>query len=369
MGHAEGIGPEWIRGRTIYHIHALGAAGAGGVAALARWLDHVADLGCGAVLLTPVHHSTSHGYDTVDAFRLDERLGTERDFDRFVDECHGRDLRVILDGVFNHVGRQFPRTEWLSGRLWEGHAELPTLDHDNPEVLEWATAVARHWLDRGTDGWRFDVAYSIPTPFLAELTRNIKRSHPDAFLFGEMIRGDYRRLVAGTALDAVTQYELFKAIWSSLNDHNLWELAWALERHAGFSVSFPPVTFLGNHDVTRIASTLHDPRHADLALAVLFTVPGIPCVYYGDEFAWKGVKGKGAGGDDALRPALPAQVPGNVGGLLDLHREWIAFRRSHPELTDAELSVLDRTNTTITYRTGTTTVRLDTVRSSAELIG
>jgi glycosidase len=161
--------PDWVRGRTIYHLHALGAAGGRGLSALTGWLDHVADLGCGAVLLTPIHASSSHGYDTVDPFAVDARLGTDADLDRFLAACHERDLRVLFDGVFNHVGRDFPHTQLLSGRVWEGHDELPTLDHAQPEVLDWAAAVARHWLDRGGDGWRFDVAYSIPRPFLADL--------------------------------------------------------------------------------------------------------------------------------------------------------------------------------------------------------
>jgi glycosidase len=357
--------PEWVRGRTVYQLHALRAADGGGLSRLTGWLDHVAGLGCGAVLLTPVHASSTHGYDTVDAFALDERLGSDADLDRFVDAAHERDLRVLFDGVFNHVGRAFPRSDWLSGRVWEGHDELPTLDHSNPEVLDWAAAVARHWLDRGGDGWRFDVAYSIPRPFLAELTARIKATHHDAFLFGEMIAGDFAGLVSETSLDSATAYELFKGIWSSLNDANMWELAWALERHAALAAQFPPVTFVGNHDVTRIATQLRDPRHLELALAVLFTVPGIPCVYYGDELGWTGAKTTGPRGDDAIRPALPAAVSDFP--QLEQHRRWIGFRREHPELTDAKLEVLAKTNPTITYRVGDLLVRLDTEVASASI--
>lgn len=363
--------PDWVPGRTIYQIHALRAADGGGLSRLTGWLDHVsgegaAGLGCGAVLLTPIHASSTHGYDTVDAFAVDERMGTDGDLDAFIAACRERDLRVLFDGVFNHVGRAFARTDWLSGRVWEGHDELPTLDHANPEVLDWAAAVARHWLDRGGDGWRLDVAYSIPRPFLAELTARIKTSHPDAFLFGEMIAGDFAGLVRETSLDSATAYELFKGIWSSLNDANMWELAWALERHAALAAQFPPVTFLGNHDVTRIATQLRDPRHLELALAVLFTVPGIPCVYYGDELGWTGAKTVGLGGDDAIRPALPATVDGAV-PQLEQHRRWISFRREHPELTDAKLEVLEKTNPTITYRVGDLIVRLDTEAASASV--
>jgi cyclomaltodextrinase len=273
---------------------------------------------------------------------------------------------VLFDGVFNHVGREFARTDWLSGRVWEGHDELPTLDHANPEVLDWAAAVARHWLDRGGDGWRFDVAYTIPRPFLSQLTARIKHDHPDAFLFGEMIHGDFAALAREGGLDSVTAYELFKAVWSSLNDANMWELAWALQRHAGFASAFPPVTFVGNHDVTRIGTNLLDPRHLELALAVLFTVPGVPCIYYGDELGWTGAKTTGPGGDDAIRQPLPEHVP--AAEQIDQHRRWIAFRRVHPELTDAPLSVISKTNTAISYQVGATTVHLDTETASASVV-
>jgi cyclomaltodextrinase / maltogenic alpha-amylase / neopullulanase len=197
---------DWIKGRTIYHVHALSAAAGRGLPAFTGWLDHVAALGCGAVLLTPIHESSNHGYDTVDALRLDPRLGTDADLDHFVIECKSRDLGVLFDGVFNHARRAFQRPDWFSGRTWEGHDDLPALDHENPEVLAWAAHVARHWLDRGGDGWRFDVAYAIPRPFLRELTTRVRAVRPDAFLFGEMIHGDYAGIVHDTGLDGVTQY-------------------------------------------------------------------------------------------------------------------------------------------------------------------
>ena len=350
---------QWIEGRTIYHLHALGAAGGRGLAQLTTWLDHIASLGCGAVLLTPIHHSSNHGYDTVDPFRVDPRLGDDAAFDRFVERCRELDLRVVLDGVFNHVGREFPQTQLLSGGTWEGHDELPTLDHENPDVLDWADAVATHWLDRGANGWRFDVGYAIPRQFLSALAARIRDRHPGAFLFGEIIHGDYAGL-AGTGLDAVTQYELFKATWSACNDANMWELAWALGRHAEYASRFGVVTFLGNHDVTRIASNLHDPAHLEIALAVLFTVPGVPCVYYGDEFGWTGEKENRAGGDDAIRQPLPDQPVGHP--FVDQHRRWIAFRKDRPWLTGAPLEVVTKTNTTLEYTVGGLRVRLDLQR-------
>jgi glycosidase len=178
-----------------------------------------------------------------------------------------------------------------------------------------------------------------------------------------MIHGDFAGLVRETGLDSVTGYELFKAIWSSLNDANMWELAWALQRHADFASEFPPVTFVGNHDVSRIASNLRDPRHLELALAVLFTVPGVPCIYYGDELGWTGQKTTGPTGDDAIRQPLPDHVPATE--QIEQHRRWIAFRRAHPELTEAPLTIVSKTNATISYQVGEVNVQLDVERATA----
>ena len=374
---------------TLYQLHSLGAAGASatnpdidaaepcgrGLRVLEGWLDHVAWLGCSGVLLTPIFVASTHGYDTVDPFRIDHRLGDERDFESFVRACHDRGLRLVLDGVFNHVGREFDpfrdvrahgstsaHADWFrldfsrdegdgfAYRTFEGHRELVALNHANEAVLDWSAAVANHWLDRGADGWRFDAAYAIPRPFLRELAERIRSAHSDAFLFCEVIHGDYAGFCRETGLDGVTQYELHKAIWSSLNDANMFELAWALKRHHDAP---PPVTFVGNHDVTRIASQLHDPSQVAQALWLLFTMPGHPCVYYGDEFGWRGVKEHRPGGDDAIRPPLPpTPPPEEIAGVLELHRELIAFRRDRPWLTAATLEVRDVANREISYVVG-----------------
>jgi cyclomaltodextrinase len=392
-----------VAGRIVYHLHSLGAAGAArtnpdvgagspsdrGLARLEPWLDHVRALGCGAVLLTPIFVSSTHGYDTVDPFRIDQRLGDEDDLARFVDACRARDLRLVLDGVFNHVGRGFPAFQdvvahgeaspfanWFrldfsrddgdgfGYRTFEGHRELVALDHRSPEVLAWAVDVACHWLDRGADGWRLDVAYAIPTDFLAAFVVRVRERHPDAFLFGEMIHGDYAAFVAASGLDSVTQYELHKAIWSSLNDANLFELAWSLKRHRELVGSFAPVTFVGNHDVSRIASQLHDRRHLAHALAILCTVPGIPCLYYGDEWGWEGAKTDGAGGDDPMRGPLPepgAPVSPGAASVLELHRRAIAVRRDRPWLTRADLEIGELANRRMTLEVSAPEGRLLTI--------
>ena len=384
--------PQWVSGRVLYQLHSLGAVGAPptnpgvdgveqsghGLRVLLGWLDHVAELGCGGVLLTPIFVSSTHGYDTVDPLRIDQRLGDEGDFTEFVEACHQRDLKVVLDGVFNHVGRDFgPFRDVLTNgrdsrfvdwfrldfdaddgdgfgyRCFEGHRELVVLNHRSAAVLEWASTVANHWLDRGADGWRFDAAYAMPTEFLAALSSRIRSSHPDAFVFGEVIHGDYAGFSRASGLGSVTQYELHKAIWSSLNDANLFELAWALKRHPVVAGEFVPVTFAGNHDVTRLASQLNDPRLLGPALAVLFTVPGVPCVYYGDELGWRGVKEHRAGGDDAIRPALPATPDASdetARSALELHRSLIAFRTTRPWLTGAAIEVVEVRNQQISFK-------------------
>ncbi|WP_307834109.1 alpha-amylase family glycosyl hydrolase [Paractinoplanes lichenicola] len=209
---------------------------------------------------------------------------------------------MLLDGVFNHVGRSFRAPgHWFTGGDFEGHAGLRELDHRQPEVLDHTVRVMKHWLERGAAGWRLDAAYAVEPAFWKAATDRVRVSHPQAWFVGEVIHGDYAAFVRDGGLDAVTQYELWKAIWSSLNDANFFELSWALDRHAAVVEAGPPLTFVGNHDVTRIATKLDDPRHLGHALAVLFLAGGVPSVYYGDEQAFRGIKEDRAGGDDDYR--------------------------------------------------------------------
>jgi cyclomaltodextrinase len=218
-----------------------------------------------------------------------------------------------------------------------------------------------HWLERGADGWRLDAAYAVPPGFWADVLPRVRRAHPGAYLVGEVIHGDYGAFVRETGMHAVTQYELWKAIWSSLNDRNLFELAWALDRHNGYLDDFAPLTFVGNHDVTRIASRLDDERHLAHALVVLCTVGGTPSIYYGDEHAFRGVKEERAGGDDAVRPAFPAG-PEDLAphGLpaFRLHQELIGLRRRHPWLHRARTEVVELANERMVYRSSSEGNRL-----------
>ncbi|TMR09677.1 alpha-amylase family glycosyl hydrolase, partial [Nonomuraea zeae] len=301
------MSPAWSDEAIWWHVYPLGFTGAPPTSAgaaghrlrrLEPWLGHAADLGCTGVMLGPIFASETHGYDTVDHFAIDPRLGDDADFDALVARAREHGLRIALDGVFNHVGRSFTGDAgWLRRQpgaadydTFEGHERLVALDHAQEAVQDYVASVLGHWLDRGADGWRLDAAYAVPAEFWRQVLPRVRARHPQAWFAGEVIHGDYAGYVARSTLDSVTQYELWKAIWSSLNDRNLYELAHALGRHDDLLATFAPLTFVGNHDVTRIASRLDDHRHLGHALAVLFTVGGVPSVYYGDELGLEGVK-------------------------------------------------------------------------------
>lgn len=346
---------------------------------LVGWLDYAVNLGASGILLGPVFASSTHGYDTVDHFQIDTRLGDEADFDALIKAAHDRGLRIVLDGVFNHVGREHPlfqralaagphspEASWFrlvspadkalgeepDYATFEGHRQLVALNHAEPAVTDYVTRVMSHWLDRGADGWRLDASYAVPRRFWADVLPAVRARHPDAYVFGEVIHGDYAGFVRDTGVDSVTQYELWKAIWSALNDRNFFELAWALDRHNAMLDSFVPQTFIGNHDVTRIASQLLDERHLAHALVILMTCGGLPSIYAGDEQAFRGIKEHRAGGDDAIRPAFPA-TPANLAPFgwptYRLHQELIGLRRWHPWLHKARNRVTELRNTDVTF--------------------
>jgi cyclomaltodextrinase len=228
------------------------------------------------------------------------------------------------------------------------------LNHEEPAVADYVARVMTHWLGRGAAGWRLDAAYAVNPSFWKRVLPGVREQFPNAYFVGEVIHGDYARIITESGLDALTQYELWKGIWSSLNDRNFFELKAALERHENFLQRMVPMTFLGNHDVTRIASQLNNERHLPHALAILMTVGGTPSIYAGDEQAFQGVKEKRPGGDDAIRPPFPP-TPSDLAPhgqpLHTLHQQLIALRRARPWLTHAKTEIRTLTNTTLIYRT------------------
>ncbi len=379
--------PGWVADAIWWQVHPLAFVGAepeqpeqpGGAQEVAHrlpritaWLDHAVALGCNGLALGPVFASQTHGYDTVDHLRLDPRLGDDDDFDQLVEAAHAKGMTVLLDGVFNHVGRAHPAwaaveregraastASWfrlhgdgddLSPDVFEGHAHLVELDHEEPAVAEHVIEVMCHWLGRGADGWRLDAAYAVPPQFWARVLPEVRERFPHAYVVGEVIHGDYAGVVAASGMDAVTQYELWQGIWHGLRDGNLFETGHALERHDGFMASFVPWTFVGNHDVTRIVDQVGDDLLAH-ALVLWATLGGTPAVWSGDELGWHGIKEQRPGGDDAVRPEFPADPADALGGeVFTLHRELIGLRRRHRWLHGARTTVLHRANEQLVYR-------------------
>lgn len=329
--------------QIIYQIYPLGFTGApkenDGVTVhrilqVIDWIEHFKKLGITAILFNPVFSSDRHGYDTNDFTKIDCRLGTNEDFVQVCKALHEANIKVILDGVFNHVGRGFPYfqdiiqkrydspyLDWFHVNLndgngpdgfwyegWEGHQELVKLNLDNPEVREYLITQVENWITLyGIDGLRLDVAYMVNQNFMHELCDRIRAKYPDFFFVGEMIGGDYNVLMNDHLLDSVTNYECRKGLYSSFNTHNLFEIGFSLNRQFGSEqwclyTGKHLLSFVDNHDVNRIASELNDARDLPLIYALMYAMPGIPCIYYGSEW---GIEGKRTNwSDDDLRPYI-----------------------------------------------------------------
>jgi cyclomaltodextrinase len=337
--------PHWATDSVFYHVYPLGLCGAParndfGAAPVERlerltgWLDHIGGLGAGAIYLGPVFESTAHGYDTADYWHVDRRLGTDETLIRFVKAAHERGLRVVLDGVFNHVGRDFwafrdvqangpdsPFAGWFAGLRfdarspygdplayegWHGHFDLVKLDLSNPDVRNHLLGAVRSWLvDFGIDGLRLDAADVVDLDFQQELAAWCRSIDPDFWLVGEVVHGDYRRWANAQTLDSVTNYECYKGLYSSLADRNYFEIAYGLNRQSGPGGMYRDLAlynFVDNHDQDRAASHLPESRLLYPLHLLLFTMPGVPSIYYGSEW---GLAGRRRPGDDSpVRPEL-----------------------------------------------------------------
>lgn len=359
----------WAYSSNFYQIYTLGFCGCPGqndsctvprIRKVEEWIPHLQRLSMDAVYFTPVFDSDAHGYDTRDYTRLDPRLGTNADFTQVCQALHRNGIRVVLDGVFNHVGRGFwafqdvlknreasPYRDWFfldfGGNTayndglwyegWEGHYELVKLNLRNPAVVEYLMDCVSGWIrEFDIDGLRLDVAYSLDQDFIARLRRHGDGLKEDFFLIGEMLHGDYNRLMGEGMLHSVTNYECYKGLYSSFNSLNLFEIAHSLQRQFGpepwtLYKGKHLLNFVDNHDVTRIASMLGRPEHLPLIYALLFAMPGIPCVYYGSEW---GALGRKEEGDPALRPCFDrpeeTELTPWIGNLAKAHKESAALR-------------------------------------------
>lgn len=333
----------WAYETVFYQIYPLGFCGAprendgvtvNRIGRVADWIPHLQRLNVGAVYFSPVFESDRHGYDTRDYTKIDCRLGTNADFAAVCRALHEGGIRVVLDGVFNHVGRGFfafrdvlekressPYRDWfridfggnsayndgLWYEGWEGHYELVKLNLHNPAVVDYLLECVRGWVrEFDIDGLRLDVAYMLDEGFMRRLRAFCDGVKPGFFLAGEMIHGDYNRITADGVLHSATNYECYKGLFSSFNSMNLFEIAHSLGRQFGpepwtLYKGKHLLNFADNHDVSRVASVLTDARQIFPLYGLLFAMPGIPCLYYGSEW---GVKGEKRDGDDALRPAL-----------------------------------------------------------------
>ena len=333
----------WAYESVFYQIYPLGFCGApfenDGVQThkikkVEEWIPHMKKLGINAIYFSPVFESDTHGYNTRDYKKIDVRIGTNQDFKEVCQRLHENGIRVVLDGVFNHVGRGFyqfqdvlknrensPYLNWFHINLggnsnyndglwyegWEGNYDLVKLNLQNGEVVHHILDAVQYWIDEfDIDGLRLDVAYCLDENFVRTLRSFTTEKKPDFFLLGEMLHGDYNRLMNDSMLHSVTNYECYKGLYSSFNSMNMFEINHSLLRQFGpenwtLYKGKHLLSFVDNHDVTRVASILSNERHLPLIYAMCFGMPGIPCVYYGSEWGTRADKREG---DPALRPCF-----------------------------------------------------------------
>lgn len=358
---------KWYESSVFYHLYPLGAAGAPAVndkgceasrfGELDQWIPYLRNMGFDALYIGPLFESGSHGYDTRDYRLVDRRLGSNEDFRNFVDGCHKAGIRVIVDAVFNHTGREFfafrdirerrwdsPFCGWYRGvsfhcsgplgdpfcyEAWQGHFSLPCLNLQNPEVRRYIFDTVRFWVETfHIDGLRLDCANVLDFHFMEELRSFCDSLKEDFWLMGEVIHGDYDRWVNDRMLHSVTNYALHKALYSAHNDHNYFEIAHNVRRLSRNGAGL--YTFADNHDEDRLASKLADREHFRPLYTLLFTLPGIPSVYYGSEWGMEGKRSSTS--DAALRPSVsPREAAAQANGLTDLIRRLIRIHRENPE--------------------------------------
>ncbi|MXQ12337.1 alpha-amylase family glycosyl hydrolase [Microvirga makkahensis] len=324
--------PDWASDAFIYNLYPLGAVGAPArndlrapasqrIEQLYAWISHVQAVGADALLLGPVFESTAHGYDKADFFCVDRRLGTNEEFAQRSKALHQRGVRLVLDGVFHHVGRDFwafrdvlahgqasPYCHWFhpdfTGRSphgdpfyyegWNGHYDLVKLRMTHPEVREHIFAAIRMWVEEfGINGLRLDAADALDLGFQKELAAFCRALRPDFWIMAEVIHGDYRRWINEGGADSVTNYELHKGLYSSHNDRNLFEVAHSLTRqfgHGGLYEGLLLYNFADNHDVERIASRLKEAGHLYPCTSCCSRCLAFPPSTMEAKLAWRGAR-------------------------------------------------------------------------------
>ncbi len=337
----------WAYESVFYQIYPLGFAGAPfendgnlvhRILKVNDWIPHIKKLGANAIYFSPIFESDTHGYNTRDYKKIDCRLGTNEDFKEICDNLHKEDIHVVLDGVFNHVGRGFwafqdvlekrwdsPYKDWFHINFdgnsnyndglwyegWEGNYDLVKLNLRNEEVISHLLDCVSYWIDTfDIDGLRLDVAYCLDHDFIRRLRNFCDSKKTDFFLVGETLHGDYNQIMNDAMLHSVTNYECYKGLHSSFNSMNMFEINHSLLRQFGpenwtLYKGRHLLSFVDNHDVTRVASILSNKEHLPLIYALCFGMPGIPCVYYGSEW---GAEAKKEEGDPALRACFEAPV-------------------------------------------------------------
>ena len=359
----------WAYESVFYQIYPLGFCGApfendgvlnSRILKVIDWIPHLRRLNVNAIYFSPVFESDTHGYNTRDFSKIDVRLGTNGDFAKVCSRLHENGIRVVLDGVFNHVGRGFwafqdilknrerspyvgwfaridfngnsPYNDGLWYEGWEGNYDLVKLNLKNEDVVNHIFENIRRWVaEFDIDGLRLDVAYCLDESFLSWLRGFAESLKPDFFLLGEMLHGDYNRLMNDRMLHSATNYECYKGLYSSFNSMNMFEIVHSLLRQFGpenwtLYKGKHLLSFVDNHDVTRVASILSNPRHLPLIYTLMFTMPGIPCIYYGSEW---GAKAEKREGDPALRACFPSP---EWNGLAEHIAKLANIKRNSPAL-------------------------------------
>ena len=385
----------WAYNETFYQIYPIGFCGApvhnDGVTEhrilkIGEWAGYLQELGIGSIILNPIFESDNHGYDTRDFTKIDCRLGTNDDFKKVCQTLHDHNVKIMLDGVFNHVGRGFwafkdvqekkwdsPYKDWFCINFdgnsgyndgfwyegWEGHYELVKLNLHNPAVVDYLLDCVKMWIEEfGIDGLRLDVAYSLDHNFMRRLRHFCEEIKPGFALIGEVLFGDYNLIVNDEMLHSCTNYECYKGIYSSFNSMNMFEIAHSLNRQYGpeqwcIYRGKHLMTFVDNHDVSRLATILTNKKHIALAYGLLFGMPGIPCIYYGSEWGEEGAKAPD--NDYALRPCFDKPKPNELTAFI---KALIALRRESDALCNGTYHNTVITNHQLIFERKTDTERV-----------